>query len=1153
LFSKSWEGAGVSPIPAKNLCRVGWLWPTSGVQVRFLLGPAGSGKTFACLAEARAELKASVEGAPLLVVAPKQTTYELERRLLSDPEVPGYTRLKILSPDRLAEFVFEQLGLSTPKLLEEEGRLMVLRNLISRRRSDLRLFRASARLTGFARQLSLCLRELQASNQTPESLNLLAERVQHVEGLAGKLHDLALLLNEYQGWLEANDLQDADCLATAAAAALVRVGSATGGTKSTKVAQVWVDGFVELAPRELDLIFALLPFCSRATITFCLDRVPAEKVAWLPTWMCPRGFFEDCRKRAQELPGTEVEVDLLERSSDHGRFCNSAVLSHLERHWVQPHAYQSAASGDSSDRCLRLAVCRNPEAEAVLAAREILRHVRAGGRYREIGVLVRDMDARHETLRRVLTRYEIPFYLDRRESVSHHPLAELTRNALRTIAMQWQHEDWFATLKTGLVPAADDEIDRLENEALARGWKGADWRASIVVADDPELTAWLAAMHRRLVPPFLRFELGMAELRNRPSGQQLAEALRKLWSELEVKARIDAWSEVASPGQIAGAPASVHATVWEQMNVVLDNLELAFHEQTQPLRDWLPIIEAGLINLTVGVIPPALDQVLVGAIDRSRNPDLKVAILLGWNESVFPAAPQPGVLLTDSDRVELERQDLPLSANLRRHMGRERFYAYLACTRASQRLVVTFASSTTDGILLNPSPFLSQLRQLFPAHEIETVPEEVDWRSAEHPHELVPALIQARARGGRPWPDDAKFPTLEQVFESLPVFQPGLTEDRLDPRKALKLYGPVLRTSVSRLEQFAACPFKFFVHSGLRAEERKLFELDAREQGNFQHDVLMYFHQQLIEEQKRWRDITPDDARRRIADVAAVVAADYRDGLLLASEQSQFTARVLTRSLQDFIGTIVEWMRTQYEFDPVEVELPFGEGNGRPAWVVDIGEGRQLALHGRIDRVDLYRGAAGAPALCVVVDYKSSQRRLDPVLLANGLQLQLLAYLSVLRHWPNPAEALGVGKLVPVGVFYVNLRGKYKGEENRRAALEDPDRDRKLAYRHTGRFDAAALGLLDSRDVNEGDQFNYRLTDEGRIYRRSAEAMPSAEFGALLDSVESNLQKMGREIYAGKADVDPFRKGKSTACDHCEYSGICRIDPWTHQWRVLRK
>ena len=76
----------------------------------------------------------------------------------------------------------------------------------------------------------------------------------------------------------------------------------------------------------------------------------------------------------------------------------------------------------------------------------------------------------------------------------------------------------------------------------------------------------------------------------------------------------------------------------------LENVILAFPDRGLPLRDWLPIVEAGLSGLTVGVIPPALDQVLVGAIDRSRNPDLHTVLLLGMNESVFPAPPRAGGL-----------------------------------------------------------------------------------------------------------------------------------------------------------------------------------------------------------------------------------------------------------------------------------------------------------------------------------------------------------------------------------------------------------------------------------------------------------------------------------------------------------------------------
>jgi ATP-dependent helicase/nuclease subunit B len=166
------------------------------------------------------------------------------------------------------------------------------------------------------------------------------------------------------------------------------------------------------------------------------------------------------------------------------------------------------------------------------------------------------------------------------------------------------------------------------------------------------------------------------------------------------------------------------------------------------------------------------------------------------------------------------------------------------------------------------------------------------------------------------------------------------------------------------------------------------------------------------------------------------------------------------------------------------------------------------------------------------------------------VQLQLLAYLNVLRYWKNPQTVLGVKRLIPAGVFYVNLRGEYQGGGTRVEILADVDESRRRAYRHTGRFDADALGKLDNRRA--GDQFNYRLTDAGKLYANSVEALPGEEFTALLDQIEKQLREMGERIFAGAARVDPYRKGKQTPCEYCDYQAACRIDKWTHQFRVLR-
>ncbi len=1125
------------------------------MQARFLLGPAGSGKTFRCLAEVRAALADHSAGEPLIFLAPKQATFQIERQLLADGEVSGFTRLNIFSFDRLAKFILEKLNLAPPKLLSAEGRLMVLRALLQRHAGELKLFRGSARRTGFAQELGALLAELQQHRFTPAKLRELAADEKLRRDLSDKLLDLALLAEKYAGWLREHEMQDANHLLDFATEAMR--GTAFNLQPSTfNLAALWLDGFAEMTPQELALLAAVVPRCERATLAFCLETEPTPEASWLSIWSAIGKTFQTCRAQISNLPGCEVLTEILRREPGKNRFANNSEFARLENNWAQPpDMHLETFNHQPSTINLSITACANPEAEAVFAVREILKFVRAhcGRRFRDCAVLVRQLDEYHRPLARVFRRYGIPFFLDRRERVAHHPLAELTRNALRTVALDWQNDDWFAALKAGFSPIAETEIDRLENAALEFGWHGKKWR-------EPLPDEKFERLREIIFPPFENFQARLAQTDFHPTGSQLADALRDLWSGLNVEQILERWSLDGEKSAIGNRQSAIHQTVFEQMNSWLDNLALAFPREAMPLRDWLPVLEAGLANLTVGVIPPALDEVLIGAVDRARNPDLKFTLVLGLNESVFPAAPAAPVILTSADRDELERQNIAFGANRFDQISRERYLGYIACTRANEKLALAFSRQSADGRTLNPSPFVARLQRIFPALAAEDFPADLDWREAEHANELVAPLVQnpnalAAAATEENWRDLLQFPALKSLAENLGTLREPDGKENLSQPLAEKLYGPVLKSSVSRLEEFAQCPFRFLVRSGLRANERKVFELDARERGNFQHVVLKLFHEQLSAEGRRWRELEPSEARRRIAAIAAAEMEHFRGGLLRDAAETIFAARSLAAALQDFVEVIVGWMRGQYEFDPAAAELGFGGQDDRaPAWEIDLDNGNKLALQGRIDRVDLWRSlrTATGEALAVVTDYKSGDKKLDSLLVQNGIQLQLLAYLGALRHWKNPREFFGAEKIIPAGAFYVNLRGEFKGGGSRAEVLGDTEA-KKMAYRHNGRFDATELRKFDRRpDATNGDQFNFRLNKGGELPSNSAEAISSEEFTGLLDQVEGQLRQIGGKVFSGVAAVDPYRKGGTTACDYCDYRAACRIDPWTHQWRGLR-
>jgi ATP-dependent helicase/nuclease subunit B len=309
------------------------------VHARFLLGPAGAGKTFRCLSEIRQALLAEPDGPPLIFLAPKQATFQLERQLLADENLQGYTRLQILSFERLAKFVLARASQPEQPLLSEDGRAMVLHALLARRRKELQIFHASAGLPGFARQLSLELRELQQRQVSPEMLRQLAAQSGLSDSLRRKLHDLSVLLGDYLAWLQERSLQDAERLLDLAAAALQRNDS-----PAPLASALWLDGFAEMTPPELDLLAAAAARCQQATLAFCLEAPPAPTPgSWLSIWTGIGETFRQCHARFSALPGARVTVEVLPRDPTRGRFADNPALRHLEEKWTRPAAFPGDA------------------------------------------------------------------------------------------------------------------------------------------------------------------------------------------------------------------------------------------------------------------------------------------------------------------------------------------------------------------------------------------------------------------------------------------------------------------------------------------------------------------------------------------------------------------------------------------------------------------------------------------------------------------------------------------------------------------------------------------------------------------------------------------------------------------------------------------
>ena len=1124
------------------------------MKCRFLIGPAGSGKTHRCLEEVANHLRESPEGLPLLYLAPKQATYQVERQLLQHAGVGGYTRLQILSFERLARFIIEQTGGAIPRLVSEEARIMALRALLQQAQPHLTALGSSLRPASLARQLSLLIREFQRARIGPKPLREAGAGFSHGVFLGRKLADVALLYERYEKWLRDEGLEDADRLPDLASEALHESGLQS--LCPLRFGGVWMDGFAEMTAQELLLLESLLPFCAQVTMAFCLGADAKETRDDLSMWSVTAHTYQRCREMAESSRLlAEVELVDLSRRGVAMRFCSNPALGHLESAWGTGEAFDGEA-----DQSVALVGCVDAESEAVVVAREILRHVHQGGSYRETCVIVRDLESARPTLERVFRRYGIPFFLDQRQSVSHHPLAELTRNALRIAAWGWRHEEWFALLKTGLVTDDESLVDRLENLALAKGWDGERWLSPIIPSEgsrDSEKS--LEELRVRAVAPLRPFRDRLCQ---KPglSGGQLAEAIRGLWAEFPVESTLASWSENADPEHPEFT--MLHRTIWETMEEWITSLELVFRGKCLSLSEWIEVVDAGLESLTAGVVPPALDQVSVGAVDRSRLVEIRLTAVFGFNDDSFPKPPAAPGLFGDGDREALAERKILIGLTRRQSAAREHFFAYIALTRATHRVVCTWSRLDDAGKARNPSLFARELARLFPHIRASLDPQSStlfdgvkDFAQVIHASELTelePLRFLHTQGESETEPSLRLLPEAAELVRWRRGVREGLLRATLEPSLLARRHPEGLVTSVSALEDFAACPFRYFAGRTLRIKERDEFKADPRTRGELAHEILRAFHETLKSSGKAWRDQSAEEAHDVAMRLGGELSKTFREGLYAAAPDRAFDAEILVGRVARLIRAMVGWMDCQYPLNPGRVELAFGEGpEGLPALELSLNHGGRVRLRGRIDRVDWLQieseAGDGTELLVAVFDYKSRAQRITPKHLHNGLQLQLLTYLALLAK--TDPELLGASGacLRPVGAFYIPIQGTSPDKKTRRELFRQSIEERRRAYMHRGLFDEDYAGFLDSTG-------NTRSNDQFAFHHNSKNKLSHEEFSRQLEHVLRTIETFSSRILMGEAEVAPYRDGSSeTACDDCEYNGVCRFDKMLHPYRVLEK
>lgn len=1037
----------------------------------------------------------------LFLITPDQFTLQAELELVDRLDLPGLLTIEVLSPSRLLTRVFSLAGSPQRVRVDARGKAMMLADVLRQSAWELAFFGGSAGRRGFADRLAVDIGNFKRAGKGPEDVALLAEQQAPEDALRAKFEDLALLYARYEQRLEGAFLDGED----AQEALLVRLPE----SGLLEGAQIWIYGFDLISPQFMRQIAVMARGAESVRLALTMSGAEAgDASVFTPSrdvvQMLGRYLHEERLLWEQEQVETPLEA--------------APEIQHLEAqlYALKPVIYEGPVEAIS------LSVAANPYEEAMRAAARMLALAREGMRFEEMAVVLGDAEGYAGAIESAFGRSGIPYHLTRSRPALAHPLLRSWMAGLRCATMRYRAEDALDWLKGGFCGLTVEEAERLENYALENGLKGAKWKRPI---DDPALED----LRSRFMAPLEMLRERLAKAR---TNTQTLSAVYGLLEDVDAYGTLEGWQETLA-GRGLLTEAAECAQAWRLALETLDQLHALLHGSRMRMADIAQVVESGLAAAELGTVPATPGVVQVGQLGHMKIAGVcRALFLLGMEDGVMRSGATSLISDAEVERAA-EAAGQTMAFGLRGDALAQLMQINLLDTLSapSERLYISHASVGPGGDARRPAAALKLLRRIFPQLE-ETgsvVRREAVWHAPGAALDALGPMLRGAVtydgtltqaeRETAAWllHDPSTRRQAEAVMRALETKVPP---DRLGSRAADALYAHT-RTSISRLESFASCPFEHFVSYGLRPIPRKPYEVERSDMGTFYHRA-MEGYTRAAAENPAWPQVGREESDAMMERVLEPIRQEWANTPLGEDAMMRAAGEAFCRVARRVAWTYAGQMQ-RGGFRTGQIEARFGPGELLPAIALILPDGSRCWVEGRIDRIDFLEEEG--ERWLRVVDYKSGSTSLEPAKLYGGLQLQLLLYLAAaLAAFPGVA---------PAGAFYARLQDPLIQTDSRDVA----EIERKLA-------DALRLDgivLADVRIVRAMEDAKGSINKDGTV-SKATNAASEGELAALMRHAYTLAASMAGQIAAGEIVARPAKLGNWQACQWCEYRGVCGFD-----------
>ncbi len=1114
------------------------------MSLRFCFGPSGSGKSHRIYEEIM-QRAAEEPGRNFLIIVPDQFTMQTQKDLVMRSDRDGILNIDVLSFGRLSHRILEEVGTKEMPVLDDTGKSLVLQKVAADLKEQLPAMGSLLHKQGYIHEVKSAISEFMQYGISTQDMDKLITSAQKRGALAMKLKDLKTLYRGFQDYIRDHFITTEETLDV--------LRRSLSKSKILKGSVVVFDGFTGFTPIQNRLIQELMRVCAETivTVTIGVGEDPYKMDGEQKLFHLSKKTVADLEKLAAEA---EVErgEDLFVKGGPN-RFAKAPALHYLEQNLFR-YQYEPYAGEQQEIHMFEALSPREEVHQTALYIRHLIRE--QGMTYRDIAVVIGDLEGYASYVETEFGQLEIPCFLDRTRGIVLNPMIEYIKSALQLYIKDFSYDTVFHFLRSGMADISREEIDELENYVIRTGARGYRTYSRLFTRRTEEMQGNAEGSEQAEEKTMERLNrirqqfMDAVEILHMGSQEKAGDYVSHLYDFLEQnqvqQKLLNYQQQFEKEGDLSRA--REYAQIYRLVMDLLDQVYELLGEEEISRQEFADILEAGFGEITVGTIPQNVDRIVVGDMERTRLKQVKVLFFLGVNDGNIPKNASKGGIISDMDREFLIESGTEMAPSPRQQMYIQRLYLYLNMTKPSEQLYLSYAKVNSEGKGIRPSYLIDTVRKLFPAMSVEYPQNRSRLEQIEGRQEGARYLaeeLREYVEGTLPEEERQDFYLMYRAYEADAVGRDLLTraafrryrESGLSRIVARALYGQQLENSVSRLETYAACACRHFLQYGLSLQEREEFGFEASDMGTVYHAVLENFAGKLAESNLTWWDFTEDFAAKAVKESVEAYAATYGETVLYSSARNEYAITRMSRILTRTVLTLQKHLK-QGSFQPDDYELSFRFAEDLDSIHVDLSEDEKMHLQGRIDRIDVSEDAEHV--YVKVIDYKSGNRKFDLAALYYGLQLQLVVYMNAAMEMESRKHP--DKEIVPAALLYYHI-----DDPTIETPVELTDEQineqilAKLRMNGVVNSDPEVVERLDRYMQDKSVVIPVEKKKDGSFSARSG-VLSREEMQLISSYVDAKIRSIGREILDGKIAANPYEKGNEEACTYCAYKKVCGFD-----------